>query len=68
MIVLLMMMIKGKILGKNHKKEVKNRRHDKKNGDDDVKDSKQSKGLGDKGCFICDGPHFARNCPRRLRD
>lgn len=33
----------------------------------DAKESRQSQGAGDKGCFICDGPHFAKNCPRRER-
>lgn len=58
---------KGKNGGKNHKDESRNKKNNGKNGTGDAKGDKQSQGVGDKGCFICGGPHFARQCPKKER-
>ena len=56
---------RGKNSGKNHKDEGRFKKKDKGNGAGDAKDGKYAPREGDKGCFICDGPHYARNCPRK---
>ncbi|KAL8146181.1 hypothetical protein AgCh_004066 [Apium graveolens] len=58
---------RGKNSGKNHKGKDKNKKNDNKNGNGDAKYNRQSEGVGDKGCFICGGPHFARQCPKKER-
>lgn len=58
---------KGKNGGKNHKVEDRFKKNDKKNGSGDAKDNRQSQSVGDKGCFICGGPHFAKHCPKKER-
>lgn len=32
-----------------------------------MKNGASSSSKGNNGCFLCDGPHFARNCPRKER-